>query len=152
MKLFVIALVGSLAWSIAVSTTLRPMLQPGHTFDPTALGWAGVPLIAASIFLEEVIRLLPLAVVARLFGRHRGIVLGAAIVTAALFGAAHMSNGLPFWFVLTCQGVTGFVMNLLYLKVGGLHRRMLRGFLFSLAFHLTFDFVIIVPALLLRQP
>ncbi|HTK04918.1 MAG TPA: hypothetical protein VL500_05000 [Candidatus Eisenbacteria bacterium] len=150
-QLFVLALAGSLGWSIFISLTLQPALAaPGGRFDPTALGWAAIPLIAVSVFIEECLRLAPLAVTVRIAPRNATAVLGAAAVTAALFGAAHVTNGLPLHYVLVCQGVVGFVMNLLYLKVGGLHGHKVRGFLFALAFHLTFDLVIIVPVLLLR--
>jgi len=151
--LFALALVGCLGWSIFVSNVLSPALAApakGH-FDPTSLGWAMIPLVTFSVFIEELLRLGPLAIVVRIAGRSETAVLAAAAITAALFGAAHVSNGLPLGFVLICQGVVGFVMNLLFLKVGGLHRRMVRGFLFSFAFHLTFDMVILLPALLLRQ-
>lgn len=150
--LFATSLFLCLFWSLLVSSTLQPALRSAAgRFDPTDYGWAIVPLVAASVVVEEVVRLFPLAIIARLAPRRPVPVLGTAVVTAALFGAAHVTNGLPLGFVLLCQGVVGFVMNLLYLKVGGLHRRMLRGFLFTVAFHLAFDLVILVPALLLRR-
>lgn len=151
-KLFVLALAGCLGWSLFIGATVPSLAVPdGRHFDPTSLGWKMVPLIAVAILVEEALRLGPLALAVRLAGRNATVVLGAVVVTAALFGAAHVSNGLPLTFVLLCQGVVGFVMNLLFLKVGGLHRRMLRGFLYAYAFHLTFDMVILIPALLLRQ-
>lgn len=125
--------------------------ESAGTYDPTERGWIVLPIVTLLVTFEECVRLLPLALTVRFSRRNAVAVMVAAVVTAALFGAAHVSNGLPLWFVLVCQGVTGFVMNLLYLKGGGLQGQWFRGFLYALAFHVAFDYAILVPALLLRQ-
>lgn len=150
--LFVAWLFATLSWSTGVSMLFGPRIirESSGTFDPTAAGWIVIPMVTLMVTVEEIVRLLPLALTVRFSRRNPVAVMVAAVVTAALFGAAHVSNGLPLWFVLICQGVTGFAMNLLYLKGGGLQGQWFRGFLYALAFHVAFDYAILIPALLLR--
>lgn len=150
---FLAWLLAMLAWSTGVSMLFGPQIvrEASGVYDPTSVGWIVIPMVTLLVTGEEIVRLLPLAVVTRVSRRNAVAVMTAAVVTAALFGAAHVSNGLPLWFTLICQGVTGFAMNLLYLKGGGLHGRWFRGFLTALAFHVAFDYAILIPALLLRD-
>lgn len=149
--LFVAWLFATLSWSTGVSMLFGPRIisESGGTYDPTSAGWIIIPTVTLLVTVEEIVRLLPLALTVRFSRRNPVAVMVAAVVTAALFGAAHVSNGLPLWFVLICQGVTGFAMNLLYLKGGGLQGQWFRGFLYALAFHVAFDYAILIPALLL---
>jgi Type II CAAX prenyl endopeptidase Rce1-like len=153
LALFVAWLFAALMWSTGMSMLFGPRIisEGAGSFDPAAKGWIVLPIIAILVTFEEMFRLLPLALTVKFSRRGKVAVLMAAVVTAALFGAAHVSNGLPLWFVLICQGVTGLVMNLLYLKGGGLQGQWFRGFAYALAFHIAFDYAIIIPALLLRD-
>lgn len=145
-------LLAMLAWSTGMSMLFGPQIvrEAGEVYDPTAAGWVIIPMVTALVTFEEIVRLLPLALTVRFSRRSPGAVMSAAVITAALFGAAHVTNGLPLWFTIICQGATGFVMNLLYLKGGGLHGRWFRGFLTALAFHVAFDYAILIPALLVQ--
>lgn len=96
---------------------------------------------------EELMRILPIMVVMDFVAKHpensrRSSIFRACVITAILFGAAHVINGLPLWFAIANQGMSGFIYNMTFLKAGGLHDRPVRGILASSTVHFLFNMTI----------
>lgn len=147
--LFAAAVAVMLAWATFASAVLQRILGP-DAYDGVAVpsedgsGFPSAVLVLALILaVEEVVRLAPLAIVVWLSKRRPLPVMIAAALTAAAFGAVHVSNGLPLVSALAVQGVLGFVMNLVYLKCGGLHGYKFAGFTAAFTTHFLYDIVVI---------
>lgn len=99
--------------------------------------------IALAVMVEELVRLAPVFLAHR-FGGSVVLVRVVSALTATGFGLAHMSNGLPMWFVLCFQGVSGLLLNETYLRFGGLDGSPKTGLLCSYAMHMAWDALCIV--------
>ena len=125
----------------------RDVFAPGTSWTSSPVGL--FLMLALALLAEEAFRLTPLALVIWLARRKRphdageDPVMLASGVTAALFGIAHLSNGLPLVHVLVVQGVLGFALNLVYMKAGGLHGRKIAGFTAAFTAHYVYDIAVL---------
>lgn len=112
-------------------------------------------LLIPWLVVEEVFRLAPLWAAMQLARRsnNRKILefttFFMCTITAACFGAVHVEGlGVTLIHALVVQGVLGFLMNLLYLKTGGMSkspRNNLKAFWITYLFHLMWDWIIFTP-------
>lgn len=94
-----------------------------------------------SCFVEETLRLLPLAIVVRV-SKHKGWVVLTVLVTAFIFGLAHLDANRGLLLVLSCQAVLGLVFNLVYLKAGGLEGKWQKGFFAAWCVHTLYNWIL----------
>ncbi|MEY4723760.1 MAG: hypothetical protein RLZZ324_1273 [Candidatus Parcubacteria bacterium] len=152
--LFVEALVIMLLWAqcitfvVELANGAQVAKHSMYYYAPYSLF---VPPIALQLVFEEAFRLVPLASVVWIVGRFARLrpygdrIIGtASAVTAVAFGLMHLPNGLPLAIVLCCQTVLGFALNVIYLRTGGMHGRIVRAFWFAYAMHLSYDILLAV--------
>lgn len=145
------ALVGDALWWIAIYTAcLTAIVGPAAHCDRhirivvNAWGWMTIPAVAVWVSAEEAARLLPFAVIGvAALQRDAWRLWSCTLLTALAFGIAHVNNGLPLWWTILCQGACGLVLNIVYLRAGGLYGRPLHGFLAAWALHAIWDALLI---------
>jgi len=107
----------------------RPDLLLDHSFPVVII------LLFSSVWLEEVIFRLPLALPAKRYGLGWQTI-ATAVILSILFGWAHGSLYNIFF-----QGFDGLLWSLLFLKISAANRQYMRAFLATTALHLTWDLI-----------
>ncbi len=127
--------VATLVWSLgctgamwALGVDLKPVVG-ADLFE----SWSGLLIIWPVALIEELIFRVPLAIPVVLGREHFLPPLIAAL--SVLFGLAH-GGGLPHVFI---QGGAGLILSLVFLRCGGLHRHVVRGWACATASHGLFD-------------
>lgn len=106
---------------------------------------------------EEVLRLIPVVLVINHVFRspeniRRASIFRVCVITAVLFGAAHVINGIPLWFAVLNQGMGGLIFNIAFLKAGGLHDRHARGLFVSTTVHFLCNMTLLFMLVLFGPP
>jgi membrane protease YdiL (CAAX protease family) len=97
-------------------------------------------LLGAAVAEELIFRLAPLAVVLYFFGRRPGLLLLTSLVVSAVFGIVHGN-----YVNIFIQGMSGFLLSLLFLKCGGFNGNVFKGCATSSLGHFLFNSLIVVP-------
>lgn len=130
-----VGVLANLVWSFASTAALWAMgieLVPVVGADLFE-SWSGLAVIWPLVAVEELIFRVPLAIPAAL-GWERLLPPSIAALSV-LFGLAH-GGGFPHVLV---QGGAGVTLSLVFLRCGGLHRRVARGWACATASHGIFD-------------
>lgn len=151
-------LIGVLGWDIAytliVSMRIIRWLGDDTKNRPSKLDAMTVPkmyfAIAMVSGIEEILRLVPLAIFIWIFPNEPIKILIAAFVLAIIFGALHASNGPSILQSILVQGVSGIIMNIVFLKCGGLTGKPYIGILSSYAIHVSFNYFFLSMKLLAK--
>lgn len=103
-------------------------------------------IIAFTVILEEILfRLVPLRIGAAFLGT-KGLI-AIAFVSSVVFGWAHVYENLAIGPWLQLAGV-GFILSMVYLKCGGLEKKIVKPALCALAVHGFQDIYAIVMILM----
>lgn len=93
-------------------------------------------ILTIMAFIEEAIFRLPLVIFIRRNWSPKSVLI-IAVILSVIFGLFHAGiQSLPM------QGVSGFLLSLVFLKCGGLQRKFFKAYLSSTAAHLISNLVI----------
>jgi len=110
-----------------------------ENFGPITLLWLPFGLAIGLFFLafieELLFRFVPLGLAVKFFGRSPLVIL-TAILFSVLFGLCH--GGFRHIFL---QGVTGFVLSIVFLKCGGFQKKLLRATFVCAIIHASLNFL-----------
>lgn len=110
---------------------------------PTPISREEIPLLRLSflfwllyvaILEEAMYHLLPLVFTMELLGGSKRAMIAVVVISSAIFGWVH--GGFTHIFI---QGVSGFILCLVFLKCGGLQRKYVKALTASAAVHFLFN-------------
>lgn len=156
--IFVTMPFAAIVWVISqLVDLLSEVVGPVSEVDPSSIEMVletTIVILILPIWLifEELARLGPIIVVSRLSGRDRDWVLVTIVLTSVLFGLVHTINDIVWPIAFVSQGMSGFVLTVVFLKSGGLRGGWyyLKGFFAAWLVHVLFD-LLLFGALLCAQ-
>lgn len=126
------------AFSVITVVYLLEIGSPSARVEKIPIFTISFPItLVSTIFIEEIIFRLPLAIFIKK-GWSIARVLVVALILSAVFGILHGS----IYHIFT-QGVGGFIYSVMFLKSGGLQGHYLKAVMVTTTTHLLFDAILI---------